>query len=197
MLYTDFWARDQNAAIRGSAMNVTLHTDDGFFQLRAAAICIKDNCVLLHHAVGDTHWSLPGGRIAIGEDSATTLVREMAEELHTIATVDRLVATVELCDRGLDGKVFHEVAFYYLIQLPDLALRHDPFIGPEVSVPVEFWWCPRPALDSIDIVPSSIRTLIASLPSTYVHIHAQQIEYALQREHVVPINDAAYTPPHR
>jgi len=176
-------------------VNVTLHTDAGFFQLRAGAICVRDDRVLLHHAFGDTHWSLPGGRIAIGEDSAATLVREMAEELHTTATIDRLVATIELCDRGVDGSVFHEVAFYYEIQLPDLVRCDEPFIGPEVSFPAEFWWCPRDALMSVDIVPASIRSLIAAVPRTYVHIHAQQAEYVLHHESVVPTDGAAHASP--
>jgi ADP-ribose pyrophosphatase YjhB (NUDIX family) len=171
-------------------MNVTMSTDAGFFQLRAGAICVRDDCVLLHHALGDSHWALPGGRIAIGEDSAAALVRELAEELHTTATIDRIVATIELCDRGVDGTVFHEVAFYYAIQLPDLARTDEPFIGPEVSFPAEFWWCPRDALDSIEIVPASIRSLIAGFPGNYVHIHARQSEYALQRESFVATDGA-------
>jgi len=130
-------------------------------------------------------WSLLGGRIALGKDSAATLVRELAEELHTNAHIDRLEATVERCNRGVDGTVFHELAFYYLIRLPDLAHADEPFIGPKVGFPAEFWRCPRSALGSIDIVPASIRSLIATLPSTYVHIHAHQAEYVLQRESFV------------
>jgi 8-oxo-dGTP pyrophosphatase MutT (NUDIX family) len=176
-------------------MNVTLNTSEGFFQLRAGAICVRDERVLLHHALGDSRWSLPGGRIALGEDSAATLVRELAEELHTTATIDRLVATVELCDRGVDGTVFHEVAFYYLVQLPDVPCFEEPFVGPEVGFPAEFWWCPRSALASIDIVPASIRSLIAALPSTYVHIHAHQAEYVLQRESFVPTDGETHASP--
>ena len=178
-------------------MNVTMQTDAGTFQLRAGAICVRDDCVLVHHALGDTHWSLPGGRIALGEDSAATLVRELTEELQTTATIERLVATIELCDRGADGTVFHEVAFYYAIHLPDLVRSDKPFIGPEVSFPAEFWWCPRSALATIDIVPASIRSLITALPSTYVHIHAHQAEYALQRESIVPTTGPTHVPPQR
>jgi 8-oxo-dGTP pyrophosphatase MutT (NUDIX family) len=42
---------------------------------------------LIHQAVGDSFWSLPGGRVDMGESSVQTIVREMREELSVLAQV--------------------------------------------------------------------------------------------------------------
>lgn len=163
-------------------MMITRETDRGYFQLRAAAICLRDGHVLIHRALGAQVWSLPGGRVDLGEHSATTIVREMAEELHTTAHIERLVATIELTDVDPDGRVFHEVALYYAMQLPDLVRTPEPFRGPETSVPVEFFWCPLGALPDYNLVPASIRALIADMPAHYRHITVQQQDYAIVNE---------------
>lgn len=167
-------------------MMITLTAPHGYFQLRAAAIIRRGDRVLIHHAVGDTVWSLPGGRVDVGETSATTIVREMAEELHTVAVVERLVTTIELIDVGSDGRAFHEVAWYYAVQLPELAVCETPFAGPERSNPVEFYWCPLADLAQYNLVPASIRPFLVGAPDQYCHLNVRQADYAVISEHVIP-----------
>ena len=48
--------------------------------LRAAAVLIKDNMILVQRDKGGNEYALPGGHVKIGETSEEGLVREMAEE---------------------------------------------------------------------------------------------------------------------
>ncbi|MDI3340142.1 MAG: NUDIX domain-containing protein [Sphaerobacter sp.] len=61
------------------------------FLYRAGGVCLQDGRVLLHRAVDDDYWSLPGGRCEILETAAEALAREMREELAVDVTVGRLL----------------------------------------------------------------------------------------------------------
>jgi 8-oxo-dGTP diphosphatase len=49
-------------------------------------------------------WSIPGGRVEPGEDDATAVVREVAEETGLDVVPERLVGSVER--DGLDGDLY-------------------------------------------------------------------------------------------
>lgn len=151
-------------------MMVSFDTAVGHFHLRAVAVCWRDDYLLVHQAVGDTFWSLPGGRVDLGEASATTIVREMREELLVTAQVGALLATIEVIDQRPQGGLFHEVGFYYAVTLPDLAWQEAPFRGPEAHNPVDFWWCPRAQLADVAMLPQSVKTVFMQGDGGYQHI---------------------------
>lgn len=126
---------------------------DGHFHVRAAVWCVRHDAVLVHQAVGDVVWSLPGGRVEMGETSAVTLQREMAEELETRVVDMTLRAVIEVIDRRAQGGFFHEVGFYYAAELPDVLWQETPFRGCETSNPVDFWWCPLAMLGDVVLLP--------------------------------------------
>jgi 8-oxo-dGTP pyrophosphatase MutT (NUDIX family) len=151
-------------------MMVSFDTAVGHFHLRAVAVCWRDDYLLVHQAVGDTFWSLPGGRVDLGEASATTIVREMREELQVTAQVGALLATIEVIDQHPQGGLFHEVGFYYAVTMPDLAWQEAPFRGPEAHNPVDFWWCPRAQLADVAMLPQSVKTVFTHGDGGYRHI---------------------------
>ena len=70
------------------------------FRLAAYAVCIEDERVLLARYVpptGDTHWTLPGGKVEHAEDPFDAVIREVAEETGCDAVVERLL--------GVDSRV--------------------------------------------------------------------------------------------
>src|SRR5690606_33744841 len=87
------------------------------FQMRVAGLGFCDGHLLVHRAVHETFWTLPGGRAEFGEDSAQTLRREMMEELGVEVTVGRLLWVVENFF-SYEGSDWHELGFYYLMELP-------------------------------------------------------------------------------
>jgi mutator protein MutT len=56
-------------------------------------------------------WSLPGGRVEVGETLREALVREVREETGIDVDVDGLIGTAERVVRDDDG----EIAFHYVI----------------------------------------------------------------------------------
>lgn len=94
--------------------------DDGArrFNYRTAALIERGGAVLLHHAVGGFAWTLPGGRVELGEDSRTALCRELEEELGVAADIGALAGVVENFFT-LDGVAAHQLTFIYRATLPE------------------------------------------------------------------------------
>jgi 8-oxo-dGTP pyrophosphatase MutT (NUDIX family) len=50
-------------------MMISFDTPSGHFHLRAVAVCWRNDHLLIHQAGGDVFWSLPGGRVDLGESN--------------------------------------------------------------------------------------------------------------------------------
>jgi len=151
-------------------MMISFDPPSGHFHLRAAVVCWRDDHLLIHQAVGDRVWSLPGGRVDMGESSVQTIIREMREELLVTAQVGALLATIEVLDQRAHGGMFHEVGFYYAVTMPDAPWQAMPFRGPEAQHPADFWWCPRQRLSEIVMLPHSVKTVVLHDDGGYRHI---------------------------
>ena len=91
---------------------ISFRTEAGVFQLRVAAVAIRDGYVLLHRAESDAFWALPGRRTEVGETSIAALEREMLEETGTRVRIVRLLWPVENFFRLTEP--VHEVGLYFL-----------------------------------------------------------------------------------
>jgi ADP-ribose pyrophosphatase YjhB (NUDIX family) len=160
---------DKNA---GTAM-ISLRHDGWQFDLRAAAIAIHHDHVLLHRAETDDFWAMPGGRVELGEKAEDAVVREMREETAMTVTVERLVWVVENFF-ALAGRRHHELGFYYLVALPpDIAKLNlsEQFFGYEEGGPrLIFQWFPINTLSEIRLYPSFLQTGLGSIPGSISHI---------------------------
>lgn len=157
---------------------ISFIVDDVQFNFRAAAVIIDDGHMLLHRASYDPFWALPGGRVEVNEPSATTVARELVEELGPAcdAQVGRLLWVVENF-YGDEDAPFHELGMYYLVTLgaasPYLAKdrTHD---GIEADLPSHegeyirliFQWFPLDAVADLPLYPTFLRERLASLPAT-------------------------------
>lgn len=156
---------------------LSFDTDAGHFHVRTIAVCLRNDCVLIHQTPGHAMWSLPGGRVDIGESSTVALVREMAEELHSRVEIQRLMTTLELVDRDFHGQVFHEIGLYYAVDLLDVAWQAERFRGPELCNPADFWWCPLTQLRDVSLVPAAIKRMVLHPNADYRHVHATHQHY--------------------
>lgn len=143
------------------------------FNYRVAGVIVVDGHVLVCREDEDDYVMLPGGRVELGEASALSLTREMAEELDIPAQIGPLLATSESFYIR-EGEAFHELGFFYQVTLPGQApdgrspwlVRHDE--GHEL----QFHWVPLSgnALKEITLLPRWLPGFLRNLPGTPVHI---------------------------
>lgn len=129
------------------------------FDLRAAAVAVRGDYVLLHRVETDTFRSLPGERVEPGEEAGHAIAREMKEELGVTVTVDGLLFAVENFFDG-DDKPHHEIGFYFAVSLPDDSPVNDvttEHIGTEATQRLVFRWFRRDELPQLDLHPAFLR----------------------------------------
>jgi 8-oxo-dGTP pyrophosphatase MutT (NUDIX family) len=134
------------------------------FQLRAGAIIRSNGHVLIHRAVSDSFWSLPGGRVEFHESSPETLAREIEEEIGSPAAIGPLRFMIEnFYEFG--GRRFHEISFYYDAELARPLPFHETDVvhrSQDGSASLEFRWAlpHETALDAFDLQPACLRGLL-------------------------------------
>lgn len=144
------------------------------FQLRAAAIILRDDHVLIHRAITESSWSLPGGRVEMGESGATTLRREMLEELGVEAQVGPLQLLIENFFPDGRGEV-HELGLYYATSIPDaFPFRTDApcHRAEDGGATIEFQWVRNdPAvLSGMPLFPEALRVRLGAAITSPVHL---------------------------
>jgi ADP-ribose pyrophosphatase YjhB (NUDIX family) len=151
---------------------LTFEQDGCRFNYRVAGVAFRDDEVLLHKEQNDDFWTLPGGRVEMGESSADGFEREMREELAVDVEVTRLLWVVENFFE-YDNRPYHEVAFYYLFALPNdcppMAAR-ERFRGCEADATIEFRWCKLTELSLVRLLPRFLADGLKALPRHPVHI---------------------------
>ena len=137
------------------------------FNLRAVCLIIKDKKILFQRFNNSEYWFLPGGRVEMMEETVETIEREIREEYGWNIKDKRLIWVVENFF-NLDNKDFHELGFYYLVQIEDeIEVADKDFTGLEdISLSR---WIHVNELDKYPIVPEFIRQGIDEdqLKSTY------------------------------
>lgn len=159
---------------------ISVHLDGQRFQVRAAAIILHAGHVLVHRAPGDAYWALPGGRVEVGEEASSTIVREMREELGEAVECGPLLHIAENFF-DLAGRRNHEIGFYFLVSLAESSSHLDKartYRGIEDHLELEFCWFPVAALASINLRPTFLHASLAADPLAFSH--------AVQREYRLP-----------
>jgi len=158
-------------ALRTDLM-ISFDTGAHRFQLRAGAVVVADEHVLLHRLEGDTFWALPGGRVHAGEQGRDTIVREFLEELGLRVRCEELLCVGEnFYEYGQEPH--HEVGLYFRVTLPAGAPINDRsalHIGIEGERHLEFAWFPLSSLRDLDFRPVALRDALAggAVPTHFV-----------------------------
>nr|WP_203454608.1 NUDIX domain-containing protein [Jiangella aurantiaca] len=103
-------------------------------RLAAYAVCIEHGRVLLARHVppkGESHRTLPGGKVEHAEDPFDAVIREVAEETGCDAMVERLLGVdsrvIPAADRLLPGLPDHQnVGIFYRVRITGGRLRPEP-----------------------------------------------------------------------
>lgn len=115
-------------------------------QVCVGAVVVEDECLLLvrrGHGPAAGEWSVPGGRVELGETLAEAVVREVAEETGLDVVCDELVGWVERI-----GHDHHFVIFDFRAT-PIGASDTKPHAGDDAA---EVAWVPLGQLTELRLV---------------------------------------------
>lgn len=99
-------------------MDLTIDVEDYKLNIRAGAIIIHNNKLLIHNDTNFDFYGLLGGRVGIGEDSKTALIREIKEELAKNIEITGYIGTIENFFEH-NGKKYHEIQIVHKAEFID------------------------------------------------------------------------------
>lgn len=147
---------------------ISFKIDNGYFNFRVAGLLFdKNNRILIHKLKKDDFYALPGGRVEINEDTETTLIREMMEEIGAKVEITNLLWIAEQFFE-YQSEAIHELCYYYRISCEDSILyeRGSNFEIVEEGRTYEFKWVERDKLCNEFFYPVFIKERIMDLPKT-------------------------------
>lgn len=95
-------------------MDIRFNVKNGIFKCRVAAIINKEDKILVEIKENKNYYTLPGGKLKIGEKSKEAIIREIKEEIQEETIFVKNLDVVEHFYES-DNKKYHEILF--LIQL--------------------------------------------------------------------------------
>ena len=141
-------------------MDLTLHVQDYKLNIRATGIIIHNGKVLLHKCSSSEHYALVGGRVKIGEDSATTLKREIQEEMGKDIEIIGYISTIENFFE-MNGEKYHEIMFVHKIEFSN---EEDKKIESTIKniegENVQYEWIEIRKIDECNVLPKVIKSIL-------------------------------------
>ena len=110
--------------------NVNFEKNNYVFNYRVAAVIKKEDKILVQEQKNVKYFSLPGGRCEMGEDSITTMKREIKEELGLDITIIKPTAIIEnFFKSSYNGKNYHEMLIVYDVSFNDKEIYKNEIIN--------------------------------------------------------------------
>lgn len=158
---------------RGAA-DVTYCDGNQRFNLRAAALIMHQNRILVMRDGRSPYYYLPGGRVRLGETAEEAIKRELSEELGLSFKIKRLAWVVEsFFTEDVSRESFHEIGFYYVVDGAGDSLleRGDAFEFAEKSGNIlSFVWMDVEDVPKAYVYPAFIKKHIRNIPDRVEHI---------------------------
>ena len=144
------------------------------FNYRVAGAAIVHGHVLVCREDDDDYCMLPGGRVEMGEPSALSLEREIAEEMAMVGVVGPMLFTSESF-YGRVGERFHELGFIYALSLPEHVRPGgpQPFLSrADEGHMLHFSWLPLegPALSDARLLPPWLPERLRTMSGQPEHV---------------------------
>ena len=142
-------------------MDLTVDIDDYKLNVRAAGLIIHNNKVLVHKSINSNHCALIGGRVKIGEDSESTVKREIYEELGKEVEIIKYISTVENFFE-MNKIKYHEILFVYQVEFVEdedkkIEYTLDNAEGKEY---LHYEWIDLDKIEQYPLLPEGIKTII-------------------------------------
>ena len=142
-------------------MDLTIDVEDYKLNIRASAIIIHNGKFLVHRNVNSDHYALIGGRVQIGEDSATTVKREIMEEMGKEIELTGYVSTIENFFE-LNGQKYHEIMFVHRAEFVDEEDKkiEETIKNIEGHDYLQYEWIDINEIDEYNVVPKEIKGIL-------------------------------------
>ena len=142
-------------------MDLTIDVEDYKLNIRAAGIIIHNGKFLVHRNVNSDHYALIGGRVAIGEDSATTVIREIKEEMGKDAEIIGYVSTIENFFE-MKGSKYHEIMFVHRVEFTDEEDKKIEYTLKNIEgrEELQYEWLEIDKVDDYNVVPKEIKSIL-------------------------------------
>lgn len=142
-------------------MDITIDVENYKLNVRAAGVIIHNNKLLVHRNVNSDYYVLVGGRVKIGEDSATTIMREFEEELGKKVKITGYISTIENFFE-MEGSKYHEIFFVHRVEFInekdkciDCALKNV-----EGNDYLHYEWLDLDKIDEYPILPRAVKKIL-------------------------------------
>ena len=142
-------------------MDITIDVEDYKLNVRAGAVIIHNNKVLLHRNLNSDHYAILGGRISIGENSEETVKRELLEELGREIEITGYIATVENFFE-MKGSKYHEIMFIHKAEFVNEADKNltDTMENLEGKDYLKYEWIEIDEIDKYPLRPEVMKEIL-------------------------------------
>ena len=96
--------------------DVRIFNSEFKFKFRVVGLVRNGDKYLLQAINKSAFYTFPGGHVEIGESTKEAIDRELHEEIPLSFTIGELSAIVQNIFLTKDGKLFHELGYYYLAE---------------------------------------------------------------------------------
>lgn len=138
--------------------DVSLMIGDSKFNFRVACIVEHNDKILLHKSIHENFWNMVGGRVKSGEDTLTSLIREMKEELDINIENAKLIHVSENFFNYNNNNV-QELLFVYHTYIDGEIVNKQDFYSLDNPNMIYHWYT-REEIKNIVCLPKIIYTLI-------------------------------------
>lgn len=142
-------------------MDLTIEVEDYKLNVRAAGIIIHNNKVLTHRNLNSNHYTFIGGRVEIGEDSATTVKREIEEKLGKEAEIIEHGGVIENFFE-IKGAKYHEMLFIHRAEFVNEEDKKIEYTlkNKEGKDYLQYEWVDIDKIDDYPVKPSIIKEIL-------------------------------------
>ena len=142
-------------------MDLTIDVEDYKLNVRATVIIEHNGKILVHRNVNSNHYALMGGRVKIGEDSETTVKREVMEELGKKIEVIGYVTTIENFFE-MKGSKYHEIMFVHKIEFTNEEDKKIEYIMKNVEGKdyLQYEWIDLDKIEEYPLLPKAIKDVL-------------------------------------
>lgn len=142
-------------------MDLTINIENYKLNIRAAGIIEHNGKILVHKEISKDHYALIGGRVKIGENSETTIKREIKEELGKEIKTTGYIATIENFFEE-KGQKYHEILFVHkaeFINEEDKKIEQT-LKNVEGKENLRYEWIEKSKIEEYKILPGTIKEIL-------------------------------------